>query len=315
MGGEWMTGKFAIANVLALLVLTIFFPMPASAQTGSDQTGFTQTASAQTGSAQTGSAQTGSAPATSADQTPAAAPTAPAPAAQQPAQAPSTPPASTAQPPQQPAGGQEPADEESTARRKKRVHDYKNWNFNLGAGANVDSGSTKAFVRGGGVVGEFGVARNANKYLGLRADFIFADLPLRDSTLQLAQASGGASSYVWAITLDPIINIPVTKVFSAYVLFGGGFYHRAGNLKDDTTVPGSACTPFWTWWTGCSSLSIPLNGSFVHASQNEFGYDVGAGIARKMPSGVEVYAEYRLMHGSANGTTTDIRPITIGVRW
>jgi opacity protein-like surface antigen len=305
MGGEWMTGKFATANVLTLLLLTIFFAMPASAQTGPDQTGSDQTGSAQTTSAQT----------TSADQAPAAAPTAPAPAAQQPAQAPSTPPASTAQTPQQPAGAEEPADEESTSRRKKRPHDYKNWNFNIGAGANVDSGSTKAFVRGGGVGGDFGVARNANKYLGLRADFIFADLPLRDSTLQLAQASGGASSYVWAITLDPIINVPVTKEFSAYVLFGGGFYHRAGNLKDDTTVPGSACSPFWTWWTGCSSLSIPLSGSFVHASQNEFGYDVGAGIARKMPSGVEVYAEYRLMHGSANGTTTDIRPITIGVRW
>ena len=31
-----------------------------------------------------------------------------------------------------------------------------------------------------------------------------------------------------------------------------------------------------------------------------------------MPSGVEIYAEYRLTHGSANGTTTDMRPITIG---
>ena len=39
-------------------------------------------------------------------------------------------------------------------------------------------------------MGTVGVARNANKYLGLRADFIYANLPLRDSTLQLAQATG-----------------------------------------------------------------------------------------------------------------------------
>ena len=277
-------GKFATASALRLLVLislTSLFAIPGFAQT------------------------------TPAGQTPAAAPSAPAPDAQQPAA-----PASTTQTPaaQQPASGQEPAQEVSPSPRKKRAHDYKNWNFNVGAGANVDSGSTKTFVRGGGVVGTIGVARNANKYLGLRADFIYADLPLRDSTLQLAQATG-ATSYVLAFTLDPIINVPVTKEFSGYVLFGPGFYHRAGSLNDDTAVPGSGCNPFWTWWGACSSLSIPLSGSFVNSSQNEFGYNVGAGVARKMPSGVEIYAEYRLVHGSANRTTTDIRPITIGVRW
>ena len=283
-------GKFVTASALKLLILislTSIFAIP----------GFSQTAPT--------------------DQTPAAAPAAPAPDTQQDAQQPAAP-ASTAQAPaaQQPASGQEPAEEESTPRRKKRAHDYKNWNFSVGAGANVDSGSTKTFVRGGGVVGTVGVARNANKYLGLRADFIYADLPLRDSTLQIAQATG-ATSYILAFTLDPIINIPVTKEFSGYVLFGPGFYHRGGSLNDDTAVPGSGCNPFWTWWGACSgsSLGIPLSGDFVNSNQNEFGYNIGAGVARKMPSGVEIYAEYRLIHGSANHTTTDLRPITIGVRW
>ncbi len=242
--------------------------------------------------------------ATPSDQTPAAAPAAQA--AQQPAS-----PTPTAQ---QPASGAEPSDEESTSRRKRRVHDFKTWTYNVGAGANVDSGTTKTFVRGGGGVGTVGVARNGNKYLGLRADFIFANLPLRDSTLQLAQSTG-ATSYALVFTLDPIINIPVTKLYSGYVLFGPGFYHRSGSLDSNTTVPGSSCSSFWTWWGACSNLSVPLNGSFINSSQNPFGYNVGGGVTRKMPSGVEVYAEYRLMHGSGSGTTTDIRPITIGVRW
>jgi opacity protein-like surface antigen len=231
-------------------------------------------------------------------QTPAP-PAQPAPAAQQPAAPPDT--------------GQEPAEEEST-RRKVKPRDYNKWTFNVGAGANLDSGATKTYVRGGGGVGTVGAARNANKYLGLRADFIFADLPLRQSALGLAQASG-ATSYVLAVTLDPIINIPVTKLYSGYVLFGPGFYHRAGSLDSDTAVPGSACNGFWEWWGSCPSVSIPLNGSFVNSNQNEFGYNIGAGVARKMPSGVEIYAEYRLMHGSGNNITTDVRPITIGVRW
>ena len=235
-----------------------------------------------------------------AGQTPAAPAAAQAPAATPPAQKPDT--------------SQEPADEDSLSRRRRGPHDYKNWVFNAGAGANLDSGTTHTYVRGGGFVADAGVARNANKYLGLRADFIFANLPLRDSTQQLAQATG-ATSYAYSVTLDPIINIPVTKLYSGYVLFGPAFYHRAGSLKGDTKVPGSECNAFWTWWGACSGASIPLSGNFVDSSQNQFGYNVGAGVARKMPSGVELYGEIRFMHGTHNGITTDFRPITIGFRW
>jgi opacity protein-like surface antigen len=286
MGGEWMMGKFAsvtaTARVLALLVLTsLVLTILLGAQ------GFAQT--------------------TPAGQAPATPPGTPAPAAQQP---PAPTPAA-----QKPDTSQEPADEETTARRK-RVHDYKNWTYNVGAGANLNSGTTRTWVRQGGFVGAAGVARNANKYLGLRLDFDFANLPLRDSTLEFAQATG-ASSHVYSLTLDPIINMPVTNLFSAYVLIGPGFYHRSGSLNSDTTIPGSACNAFWDWWGVCqnSNFSIPLSGSFVNSTVNEFGYNVGAGVSRKMPSGVEIYGEFRLMHGSRNGTTTDYRPITIGFRW
>jgi opacity protein-like surface antigen len=234
------------------------------------------------------------------------------------ASAPAVPPATPTQNAQQPSAktpdtSQEPAEEDTIGRRVK-PKDYKNWSYNVGFGANIDSGATKTFVRGGGLDGTVGVARNANKYLGLRADFIFENLPLRDSTLELAQATG-ATSYALDFTLDPIINIPVTKLYSGYILFGPGFFRRAGTLNGDTAIPGSGCNSFWTWWGACSSVSIPLNNSFVSSSQNEFGYNFGAGVARKMPSGAEVYLEYRIMHGSANNTTTDTRPITIGVRW
>jgi hypothetical protein len=279
MGGEWMMGKFASLSALAVLVLTILL--------GAQGRGFAQS--------------------TPAGQTPATPPVTPAPEAQQPA-AP-TPAA------QKPDSSQEPAEEESTSHRK-RIHDYKNWVYNVGAGANLDSGPTKTWVRQGGFAATGGVARNANKYLGLRADFIFANLPLRDSTQQLALATG-ATTHVYSLTLDPIINIPVTREWGGYVLIGASFNHRSGSLNGDTTIPGAPCNAFWNWWGACqtSNFSIPLSGSFVNSTVNEFGYNVGAGAARKMPSGVEIYGEFRLVHGSHNGITTDYRPITIGFRW
>ena len=273
-----MIGKFATVSALSLLIITILLGERGIAQT-------------------TPSGQTPATPDSTAQQ-----PAAQQPAAQQPAA-------------QQPSSDQEPAEEESSSsRRKAKPRDYKLWSYNVGLGANLDSGTTKTYVRGGGGVATAGVARNANKYFGLRGDFFFADLPLRDSSLQLAQA-GSASSYFFALTVDPVINIPVTKIWGGYLLFGPGYYHRMGSLSSVNAVPGSTCNGFYEWWGACPSVSIPLNSSFVNSSQNQFGYNVGAGITRKMPSGVELYAEYRLTHGSANGTTTDVRPITIGVRW
>lgn len=214
---------------------------------------------------------------------------------------------------------QQQASEESTDEqplgRRKKPRDYKKWNYDVGVGAHVDSGATKTFVRGGGLQGNIGVARNANKYFGLRGEFMYADLPLRQSSLSIAQA-GSSNAYLLAAMVNPVINFPVTSLWGGYVVFGGGYLRRSGSLNSDTTVPGSGCNAFWTWWGGtCNNVSLPLNGSFVNTTQNEFGYDVGAGVTRKMPSGVQVFAEFRLMHGSANGTTTDVRPISIGVRW
>jgi opacity protein-like surface antigen len=213
---------------------------------------------------------------------------------------------------QQPSPGQEPTEEESTSRRKR--HEYKKWEFNVGAGVNTTSGTTNDFVRGGAFTAMAGVARNANRYLGLRLDATYANLPLRAAALQLAQATG-ATDYALAATLNPIINVPVTKDWGLYFIFGPSFIHRHGSLDNDTTLPGSPCTAFWRWYSGCLSASVPLNGNFVSPTQNDWGYNFGAGISRKVPSGVEIYAEYRFMHGSNNGVTSDFRPITVGFRW
>jgi len=32
-------------------------------------------------------------------------------------------------------------------------------------------------------------------------------------------------------------------------------------------------------------------------------------------SNIEIYGEFRYLHGTHSGITTDLRPITVGVRW
>ncbi len=221
-------------------------------------------------------------------------------------------PSQTQQQPDQSSSSQETSDETPARRAKK--HDYKKWTFNVGGGASLASGTTDTYVRGGGGVAAVGAARNYSKYFGLRLDFQFDNLPLRTSALQLAQAPG-ANNHVYTLMLDPIINIPASKNWGGYLVFGPNFQHRSGKLDSSSAIPGSACNGFFTWWGNCHAAALPIDGNFLHSSQNEFGGNFGAGITRKLRPNVELYAEFRYIHGKHSGVTTDVRPITIGIRW
>lgn len=247
------------------------------------------------------------------------------PEAQQPGQQPSSPEASPQQPAEQPQApqtqqpGQQPSsqeasEEETEGARKKKVRNYKNWTFNVGGGASLTNGTTKTYVRGGGGVATAGVTRNSSKYLGLRLDFQYDDLPLRNQALELAQAPS-ATSQAYSVTFDPIINIPVTHVWGGYIIFGPDYLHRSGTLNSSTAKVGSACDGFFTWWGTCYAGSLPLNGKFLSPSLNQFGYNFGGGITRKIRPNMDLYVEFRYMHAAHSGVTTDFRPITIGLRW
>jgi opacity protein-like surface antigen len=215
---------------------------------------------------------------------------------------------------QQPAAGQENPEEEASSRRKAHPIEYRKWTFNLGGGANLANGTTATFVRGGGAVAEAGAARNYSKYFGLHLDFLWANLPLRASALELAQAASG-TDYVYGLMLDPIINVPITKKYTGYFLVGPGFYHRAGTLDSSTVVPGSPCNAFWDWWGRCFNGSVPLHSNFLRESQNELGFNFGGGVTRKVSEHIEVYGEFRYVHGSHNNIPTVFRPLSFGVRW
>jgi opacity protein-like surface antigen len=230
------------------------------------------------------------------------------------AQQPSSQQQSAQQPASSQSGNEEATPEEATPRRRVKPKEFKNWNFNAGGGAHVDSGTTKKFVVGGGGAFGGGVARNYSKYLGLRLDVQFDNLPLRETALILAQAPGG-NAHVYAATLDPIINIPVNRLWSGYIVFGPSYLHRSGKLNSSTALPGAACNPFFQWWARCFAGSLPLSVNFLPSSHNEFGYNIGGGVARKVYNNVEVYVDFRLIHGNHNNITTDVRPITMGVRW
>jgi hypothetical protein len=214
---------------------------------------------------------------------------------------------------QPPENTQSGSQEVELPAHKPKPKAYKNWNFNAGGGGSLTSGTTTKFARGGGVVAA-GAARNFSQYFGFRLDVQWDNLPLRSSALEAAQAPG-ATSHVYSAMLDPIFNIPVNKQWSGYIVVGPSFYHRSGKLDSSTAEPGTACDTFFQWWGSCYNGAIPINSDFLHASQNEWGENFGAGITRRLNARFELYGEVRYLHGAHGGLTTDLRPITIGLRW
>ena len=234
------------------------------------------------------------------------------PSAQQPSAQQPAPQSQTQQPDQ--SSSQEAPPEQTTRSRRKKANEYKNWVFNVGGGANLPSGTTKTYVRGGGGVAAAGAARNFSKYFGLRLDVQFNNLPLRTSALELAQAPG-ANNHAYAAMLDPIINIPASQKWGGYIVFGASFYHRSGKLDSSTAIPGSACNGFFLWWGHCYAGALPINGNFLHSSLNQFGENFGGGITHKLRPNMDLYVEFRYLHGKNNDISTDTRPISVGIRW
>jgi hypothetical protein len=233
--------------------------------------------------------------------------------AQQPSAQPPAPPSQTQQQPADQSSSQETS-EETTPSRQKKPPNYKKWTFNVGGGANLPAGTTNTYVRGGGGVAAAGVARNYSKYFGFRLDVQFNNLPLRSSALELAQAPG-ANNHVFVAMLDPIINIPVTKKWGGYAVFGPSYFHRSGKLDSSTAIPGSACNGFFTWWGRCYAGSLPIDGNFLHSSLNQFGLNFGGGVTRKIRPTMDFYVEFRYLHAKHDNISTDTRPITVGIRW
>ena len=239
-------------------------------------------------------------------------PDASAPATPPPAQT-APPPAPSAQQPADQSSSQQASDEEIGPRRKAKPKEYTNWSFNVGGGGSLTNGTTTKFARGGAIAAA-GVARNYSKYFGFRFDFQWDNLPLRNSALSLAQAPG-ATSHVYSFTFDPIINVPVNKNWGGYVLFGPGYFLRSGKLDSSGVQAGTACNSFWSWWGTCYNGTVPINREFLSTSQSQFGLNFGGGITRRITPKIELYGEFRYLHASGSNRTTDLRPITVGLRW
>jgi opacity protein-like surface antigen len=157
-----------------------------------------------------------------------------------------------------------------------------------------------------------GVGRNFNKTLGVDVEFNYDHFGLQGATLNneayidnyctaadvtagLCSPAGPAAAgtgiqidgnnHVWSFTLNPIVTIPTEGSLGAYVIVGGGYYHKVANFTTPTTEV--ECYYY------CEE--VEANATFDHYTSNAFGVNGGFGLTYKFSkfSNERFYVEAR----------------------
>ncbi len=189
------------------------------------------------------------------------------------------------------------------------TQDYSKFLFNVGGGIGFPLGNLSNFVNDGGnfvIGGGYGFM----KHVGVDTEFMWHDLPINDATKAHLQTPGAsARQYSW--TFNPIVHTQIGDRFGVYGIGGIGWYHRSG----ETTTPGVGviCDPYWSWWYGCTLGSVNIiTGS---RSANAFGENIGGGATIRLGGGhVNFYTEIRYHHAGYNRVSTNLLPLTFGIR-
>jgi hypothetical protein len=217
------------------------------------------------------------------------------------------------------------------------------YNFIVGVGFTLPVGGSHNYLATSYAI-QAAAARNFNKTFGVQVEFDWANFGFQTATLnnQLAIynalniAAGfpplpqlGGTSHVWSFTLNPIMNFYTSDTWGAYVIGGGGFYHKTANFT--TPSIGTECDIFG------NCFQFQANQTIDKYTSNAFGVNGGAGLTYKFSrfAGERFFVEARYVYtfnsarafslGDANGNgfnvfpqnsaKTGFIPITFGVRF
>ncbi len=148
---------------------------------------------------------------------------------------------------------------------------------------------------------QVGAGRNFNKNYGLNLQFDWDNFGLTGptlveySTVFLGDPTNteyglDGHSHIWSITLNPIYNIRSGEGLGAYVVAGGGFYHKEATF----TIPeqGVGFDPFY------GEYEYEANVPIQNYSSNSAGVNGGFGLTYKFSrfANERLYGEVRIVH-------------------
>lgn len=107
------------------------------------------------------------------------------------------------------------------------------------------------------------------------------------------------------------------KLLGAYIIGGGGWYHRNTRLIKAVPVGTSiTCDPVWIWWGyNCSSGTVITNMTVANSGLNAFGVNGGIGFTIRVGDApYRIYVETRYHYAPTRDFSTQLLAFTFGLR-
>lgn len=198
---------------------------------------------------------------------------------------------------------------------------YSRYNLHFGAGIGVAAGPTANFA---GVSGTFqaGAGPNLNKHSSIVGEFMWQGLPPTSKALAplMGPSLSGSpvpSADLLALTANYMYHIDRRR-FGFYLIGGVGWYHRSVAPVDYSIAPGTACQPVSSWWGyPCQNGLVSTQTALVARTIDSGGINGGGGLTINSGlEGIKFYVEARYHYSpQGGGVSTQIVPVTFGVRW
>jgi opacity protein-like surface antigen len=190
---------------------------------------------------------------------------------------------------------------------------YSKYIFNAGAGPGFNQSRTSDFadtsfhfVGGGGF--------NFSQSIGTSIEYQYYRLSIKDNIAQQASLED-PSGHLDSLSLNGILRVP--NHLGIYGIGGIGWYRRTVHSGQATNVPaGTPCPDIWAWW------DIPCSGGVTQSatvlndnSDDAFGVNMGAGVNFRISGRLKGYTEIRYHHAYHHQISTQVTPLTFGIRW
>ena len=185
------------------------------------------------------------------------------------------------------------------------------WNFNVGGGVTPALGTTGSRANTGWHY-KLGAGYNFTPTFGTILEFQQNNLGVSNSVLtSLAVPNGDARLY--SVSLNPIWRVRTGDRVGGYAIGGVGWYRRTVEFTQPTTATALAFDP---WFGLLFPVTVPANQVIGSFSSNAVGLNGGVGMTiGKVESGPKFFTEIRYHWADTRGISTQILPITFGVRW
>ena len=154
-----------------------------------------------------------------------------------------------------------------------------------------------------------GLGYKFSRDLSLMAEYEFDRNKIPGAILSQVGEPGG-NVHTWSLTLDPVLYYKTSGAWGGYITGGGGFYRKVTSFTQPALAFGQYCDFFY-----CYPYQYTTNVTVAHFSSNQGGANLGTGFTFGGWNSSKFYLEARYEWLDTPGRSTQMIPVTMGIRF